>query len=59
MSVDVGVWVLDFAEFVEDAWGQGIHLRDKFEQFVVGEVFQREFPKKFVSNICDKGYSNR
>jgi hypothetical protein len=43
VSVDVGVWVLDFAEFAEDAWGESVHLRDEFEQFIVREMFQREF----------------
>ena len=43
VGVDVGIGVLDFAEFVEDVGCKRIHLRDEFEQFVLGEVFQSEF----------------
>jgi hypothetical protein len=53
VGVDVGVRVLDFAEFVEDAGGESVHLRDEFEQFVVGEVFQCKLPRS--SATIEKG----
>ena len=44
MSVDIGIGVLDFAEFVEDSRGEGVDLRYKFEEFIIWEMFQCEFP---------------
>lgn len=44
VGVDIGVGVLDFAEFVEDSRGEGIDLRHKFEEFIIWEMFQGEFP---------------
>jgi hypothetical protein len=49
VSIDVRVRILDFAEFGEDTGGESIHLRHEFEQFVVGEVFQCEFPTSSVT----------
>ena len=53
MRVNVGVRVLDFAEFVEDAGGEGINLGDEFEEFIVWEMFQCEFPD--ISRVPKKG----
>ena len=49
MGVDVGVWVLDFSEFVEDVGGESVHLRHEFEQFIIREMFQCKFP----TNQCE------
>ena len=50
MGVDIGVGILDFAEFVEDSWGQGIDLRHKFEEFIIWEMFQGEFTSISLSS---------
>ena len=44
MSVDIWIWILDFAEFGENIWCKGIYLRYKFEQFIIWKMFQCEFP---------------
>jgi len=44
VGIHVGVGVLDFSEFVEDAGGEGVYLGDKFEEFIIWEMFQCEFP---------------
>jgi hypothetical protein len=44
VSIDVGVRILDFAKFVEDSRSESIYLRHEFEQFIIWEMFQCEFP---------------
>ena len=49
VSIDVGVRILDFSEFVEDSRSESIYLRHEFEQFIIWEMFQCEFPKSIRS----------
>jgi hypothetical protein len=44
VGIHVRIRVLDFAKFVEDFRREGVHLRDEFEEVIIREVFQGEFP---------------
>jgi len=48
VSVDVGIGILDFAEFVEDTGSERVDLRNKFEEFIIREMFQCEFTKPLI-----------
>ena len=51
MSVDVGIGILDFAEFVEDTGSERVDLRNKFEEFIIREMFQCEFTKTLIPSL--------
>lgn len=56
VGIHVGVGVLDFSEFVEDAGGEGVYLGDKFEEFIIWEMFQCEFPEIRLLKTVEGGY---